>query len=193
LQSLTGFSVEEFDSFLPAFRYERDEYCSHYTLQGKVGECISYGRGNGLLPMIGDKLPFILSCLKSSPLQKYHGATFGMTQPQCNARIRLPSEILLKTLKTPEELPDRNSQRMQSVLRGINDVLPDGTERPVRRPQDSDRQKSCYSGKKTHNVKNNPLCRCHKYGFDDTVMLIACGLHNYRISFKESLINTYCT
>jgi hypothetical protein len=35
--------------------------------------------------------------------------------------------------------------------------------------------------------------RCHKYGFDDTVMLIACGLHNFRISFKESLINSYCT
>ncbi|MDR1887007.1 MAG: transposase family protein [Prevotellaceae bacterium] len=35
--------------------------------------------------------------------------------------------------------------------------------------------------------------RCHKYGFDDTVMPVACGLHNFRISFKESLINSYCT
>ncbi|MDR1886889.1 MAG: transposase family protein [Prevotellaceae bacterium] len=35
--------------------------------------------------------------------------------------------------------------------------------------------------------------RYHKYGFDNTVMLIACGLHNFRISFKESLINSYCT
>jgi hypothetical protein len=81
LQSLTGFSVEEFDSFLPAFRYEWDEYCSHYTLQGKVRERISYGRGSSLLPMIGDKLLFILSCLQNSPLQEYHGATFGMTNP----------------------------------------------------------------------------------------------------------------
>jgi hypothetical protein len=109
----------------------RDEYCSYYTLQGKVGERISCGRGSGLLPMIGDKLLFILSCLKNNPLQEYHGATFGMTQPQCNAWIRLLSEILLKTLKTPEELPDRNSQRMQIVLRGINDVLSDGTESSV--------------------------------------------------------------
>jgi Ulp1 family protease len=35
--------------------------------------------------------------------------------------------------------------------------------------------------------------KCHKYGFDDKVMPVACGLHNFRISFKESLINTYCT
>jgi hypothetical protein len=28
-------------------------------------------------------------------MQEYHGATFGMTQPQCNAWIHLLSEILL--------------------------------------------------------------------------------------------------
>jgi hypothetical protein len=26
--------------------------------------------------------------------------------------------------------------------------------------------------------------RCHKFGFDDMVMLIACGLHNFRMSLK---------
>ncbi|MDR1343150.1 MAG: transposase family protein [Prevotellaceae bacterium] len=26
--------------------------------------------------------------------------------------------------------------------------------------------------------------RCHKFGFDDMVMLIACGLHNFRIYLK---------
>ena len=30
--------------------------------------------------------------------------------------------------------------------------------------------------------------RCYKFGFDDLVMLIACGLHNYRISLKTSRI-----
>jgi hypothetical protein len=34
--------------------------------------------------------------------------------------------------------------------------------------------------------------RCHKDGFDDTVMLIVCGLHNFRISLKTELIKTYC-
>ena len=32
--------------------------------------------------------------------------------------------------------------------------------------------------------------RCTKYGFDDLVMLIACGLHNFRISLKiNSIVN----
>ena len=30
--------------------------------------------------------------------------------------------------------------------------------------------------------------RCTKFGFDDMVMLIACGLHNFRISLKYSAI-----
>jgi hypothetical protein len=30
--------------------------------------------------------------------------------------------------------------------------------------------------------------RCAKFGFDDAVMLIACGLHNFRISLKFSEI-----
>jgi len=30
--------------------------------------------------------------------------------------------------------------------------------------------------------------RCTKFGFDDTVMFIACGLHNFRISLKNKAI-----
>jgi adenosylmethionine-8-amino-7-oxononanoate aminotransferase len=33
----------------------------------------------------------------------------------------------------------------------------DGTERRTQRPTDVDKQKRCYSGKKTHTVKNNLL------------------------------------
>jgi hypothetical protein len=146
--SLTGLTVCEFESLLPTFKCEWEEYYSHFTLKGEVRQRISYGRKTGKLPMIGDKLLFILSYLKNNPLQEYHGATFGMTQPQCNEWIHLLSEIMVKTLKTLGELPDRNSQRMQYVLQGCQDVLLDGTERPIQRPQAEDRQKSCYSGKK---------------------------------------------
>ncbi|KAA6314799.1 hypothetical protein EZS27_034641 [termite gut metagenome] len=37
-------------------------------------------------------------------------------------------------------------------------MLLNGTERSIQRPLNADKQKSCYSGKKTHNLKNNPLC-----------------------------------
>ena len=148
LLSLPGFTLAEFEAFVPTFGYHWDEYYSHFTLKGKLRLRISYNRKSSQLPLINDKLLFILSYLKNNPLQEYHGATYGMTQPQCNEWVHRLSDILLKTLKTLGELPDRNHLRVQYLLDKCKDVLLDGTERPIERPQDEDRQKSCYSGKK---------------------------------------------
>jgi hypothetical protein len=158
--SITSLTVAEFEALVPTFKHHWDEYYSHYTLKGKVCERISYGRKTGKLPLIADKLLFILSCLKNSPLQDDHGSCYDMTQPQCNEWIHWLADILRQTLKTLGELPERNAACLQYILQ--QDVLLDGTERPIQRPQDEDRQKSCYSGKKTHNVKNNLLCNAQK-------------------------------
>jgi len=148
LLSMTGFTVEEFDSFLPYFKAHWDAHNDRFTLDGRPRQRISYGRKNSLLPFPSDKLLFILSYLKNNPLQEYHAAMFGLTQPQCNVLIHLLSDILRKTLKTLGELPDRNPLRMVNLPETYRDVLLDGTERPVQRPQDSELQKSRYSGKK---------------------------------------------
>lgn len=148
LLSLTGFNNTEFEAFIPVFKYHWDEYYSHFTLKGKERERISYNRKTSQLPLIGDKLLFILSYMKNNPLQEYHGATYGMTQPQCNNWVHLLTDILLKALKTLGELPDRNHLRVQHLLSNCKDILLDGTERPIERPKDSEKQKSCYSGKK---------------------------------------------
>ena len=42
------------------------------------------------------------------------------------------------------------------------------------------------NGKKPELLKER--FRCHKFGFEDMVILIACGLHNFRISHKMSHI-----
>ncbi len=209
-----------------------------------------------------------------------------MTQPLCNEWVHRLSEILLKSLKTLEELPDRNHLRVKYLAGQCGDILLDGTERPVELPRDPERQKSRYSGKKTHSVKNDLVCtpdkrilwlsrtheghvhdkkimdcqplalptgitlwqdtgflghspenvtvkmpakkpkgkeltddlkeknreilssrilvehtiggvkkcrivkdrfRCRKFGFDDLVMLIACGLHNFRVTMSLCL------
>lgn len=86
--------------------------------------------------------------LKTNPLQELHAIQFDMTQPQANKWIHLLSEILKRTLKTLGELPDRNSKRLIHILKGCEDVLLDGTERPIQRPINEDRQSACYSGKK---------------------------------------------
>ena len=156
----TGLTPVEFDALLITFKYHWDEYYSHFTLEGKVRQRISYNRKTSVLPLIQDKMFFILVYLKTNPLQELHAIQFEMTQPQANrwihllseilrrTWIHLLSEILRRTLKTLGELPDRNSKRLIHILQGCEEVLLDGTERPVQRPLDEDRQSACYSGKK---------------------------------------------
>jgi hypothetical protein len=148
LLSMTGFTIEVFEEFLPHFSHEWEEYNAHFTLFGKERQRTFYRRKTSVLPLVEDKLLFILSYLKNNPLQEYHAATFGLNQPQCNFWIHLLKNILLKTLKTLRELPERNCVRVERILQSYDNVLLDGTERPIQRPQASERQKSCYSGKK---------------------------------------------
>ena len=145
----TGLTPVEFDALLVTFKYHWDEYYSHFTLEGKVRQRISYNRKTSVLPLLQDKMFFILVYLKTNPLQELHAVQFEMTQPQANRWIHLLSEILRRTLKTLDELPDRNSKRLIHILQGCEEVLLDGTERPIQRPLDEDRQSACYSGKKT--------------------------------------------
>ncbi|KAA6331974.1 hypothetical protein EZS27_019478, partial [termite gut metagenome] len=56
--------------------------------------------------------------------------------------------LLEKTLKRLRELPTGKASLIAELVKNYNDVLLAGTERPIQRPADADRQKSCYSGKK---------------------------------------------
>ena len=95
----TGLTPVEFDALLTTFKYHWDEYYSHFTLEGKVRQRISYNRKTSVLPLIQDKLFFILVYLKTNPLQELHAIQFEMTQPQANRWIHLLSDILRRTLK----------------------------------------------------------------------------------------------
>jgi DDE superfamily endonuclease/Helix-turn-helix of DDE superfamily endonuclease len=158
--SITSLSVEDFDFLLPYFHDQWDEYNRIYTLKGKLRQRISFIRKDTIVPKVADKLLFLLVYLKTNPLQEHHAASFGITQPQANDLIHLLSGILRKTLKFLGELPERNEHKLKYILSNVKDVLLDGVERPIQRPQASDLQKSCYSGKKkTHSLKNDMLSK----------------------------------
>lgn len=139
-QSITSICVEDFNFLLPYFKAE--------WLKGKPRQRISYTRVDSVVPKISDKLMFLLIYLKTNPLQEHHAASFGITQPQANTLIHLLSGLLKKSLNRLGELPERNEYKIKYIVTSISDVLLDGVERPIQRPQASDLQKSCYSGKK---------------------------------------------
>ena len=63
----TGLTPVEFDALLITFKHHWDEYYSHFTLEGKVRRRISYNRKTSVLPLIQDKMFFILVYLKPPP------------------------------------------------------------------------------------------------------------------------------
>lgn len=146
--SVTGLKLDDFNFLVPYFKAEWDEYNDNFTFTGKERQRRSFTRKDTVLPKMADKLMFLLIYLKTNPLQEHHAASFGMTQSQANQLIHLLSSLLRKTLKNLGELPERNEYRIKHVLESCEDILLDGVERPIQRPQASDLQKSCYSGKK---------------------------------------------
>jgi len=161
LKCLTGLTLEGFTTLLVAFEaaYEVDVA----EREGQRRGPRQRGRGagqKGAMPEVADKLVFILFYFRMYPVQMVQGFLFGMGQPQANAWIHRLSPVLKAALGYDLQLPARSPQDLKAVLESCPglDFIIDGTERPIRRPQDPQRQKANYSGKKKrHTVKNNVL------------------------------------
>lgn len=147
--SHTGLSVREFETLLSTFSERWQHYIRHYTLEGKVRQrLVQKERSNGLLPTDADKLLFILYHHKNNPLQEALATLFGMEQPHANAWLKLLMPILEESLFRQGVVAERKVERLDRVLQGVDQVLIDGTERPIQRSGDEETQKADFSGKK---------------------------------------------
>jgi hypothetical protein len=110
----------------------------------------------GELPGARSKLFFILFYLKAYPTQDVMGHFFNLSQPQVSARVAqlLP---LLQTLMAAE-WPARQGRDLPALLAAlpaVQEVLIDGTERPIARPQHKGRRDRHYSGRRKRcTIKN---------------------------------------
>lgn len=147
--ALTAYTREEFDALLPDFRDTYYEWMSTHRLDGKPRGNRKYSDyANSPLPSIEEKLFFILNYLKTNNLQTVQAALFGMSQPKANLWIHCLHAVLNLTLDKLGKLPAR---QMSDVTFDEGEealYLHDGTERPIERPADSEKQKTFYSGKK---------------------------------------------
>jgi hypothetical protein len=160
LKCLTGLTLEGFLALLPAFKVAyvqalagRDEQRA-YPRQRQVG-----AGQKGALPEVVDKLVFILFYFRMYPVQAAQGFFFGMGQPQANEWIHRLSPILQTALGYDLQLPARQPRDIKAILEsgpGLEFII-DGSERPIRRPQDAERQKANYSGKKKRHTRKNNL------------------------------------
>jgi hypothetical protein len=157
LLALTGYTEQEFIALLPHFATEFTTAMTTTTLQNTPREVRTYcAYENSPLPTMEDKLFFILVYLKQAPTQEVQGALFGMYQPEANRWIHLLHDLVNQALAAINELPARTAAEWQATTPVAGTYFHDGTERPIPRPRDADKQVEMYSGKKKrHTIKNN--------------------------------------
>jgi len=68
--------------------------------------------------------------------------------------------MLEKTLGRKMVLPKRKISTLDELIEifpEVRDLIIDGTERPIQRPKDNEKQKENYSGKKKRHTKKNTI------------------------------------
>ena len=158
-QSFTGLNLAAFSELLPSFEQAYADDLDKREQEREQRRQRERGAGrNGALISMENKLLFILFYFKNYPVQEVQGYFFGMAQTQAGEWIHRLTPILNRALGYEKQLPARKAQDIEQVLAncpGLEFII-DGTERPIRRPKNKDRQKEYYSGKKKrHVVKNN--------------------------------------
>ena len=154
--ALTGYTIAEFRALFSFFTLRFQAYVAHFTLEGKPRQHRTYSAyKNSTFPTMEDMLLFILTYMKTYPLQQTQAQLFGIKQSQANQWIHLLSPLVKQALADCDELPARKSEEIH-LEAGL--FVHDGTERPINRPQDPEEQHLYYSGKqKKHTVKNDIL------------------------------------
>lgn len=156
--ALTGLTPDEFLKLLPTFttiwiRQKQKEYDNNPNRQRKPG-----GGRKGFLKTITEKLFFILFYYKCYPTYDVLGFFFGCNRANAYRKQCQLSKILKKTLGKKLVLPKRQIKGLEDFLKAFpeaKEVFIDGTERPIQRPEDSQKQKDNYSGKKKRHTRKN--------------------------------------
>lgn len=156
--ALTGYTRQEFDALLPHFRDSYYQRMRTHRLDGKPRGKRKYSDyQNCPLPLMADKLFFILNYLKTNNLQTVQGAFFGLSQPKANVWIHCLHPILNQSLAALGELPARTMEDVSFDETEAALYFHDGTERPIQRPSDPAEQQLYYSGKKS-NTGSKIIC-----------------------------------
>jgi hypothetical protein len=118
---------------VPEFEKAFQAHMSKWCLDGQMRTKRSYTTyQNCPLPTAEDRLLFILSYMKSNPLQSNHGLLFGMRQGKTNRWIHVLLPVLRATCRTLGVAPTRSldelAKRFSGSLPGESEMIvdPDG-------------------------------------------------------------------
>jgi len=105
-----------------------------------------------------EKLFFILLYMKCYPTLDVASFFYGVDKSQIKRWVDRLGKYLEKALGHAMVLPVRRIRSVKEFLERfpeVKELIVDGTERPIQRPKDKQKQKECYSGKKKKHTQKN--------------------------------------
>ena len=161
IKAVTGLSASEFNKLVERFREEfQNEARVRYETGVEIGnrERKPGGGRIGNLGSYATKLFFTLFYFKCYPTFDILGFLFDLNRSNANRNIHKLASILEKALGRAMVLPERKINTVEELLEifpDVRDLFIDGTERPIQRPKDNEKQKENYSGKKKMHTRKN--------------------------------------
>jgi hypothetical protein len=110
------------------------------------------------LATVEAKLFFILFYFKVYPTFDLAGFLFDLDRSQANRWMHRLQPLLEQALGEKMALPKRKLTSLEAFVEAFPDVervILDGTERPIQRSKDRDKQKEDYSGKKKRHTRTH--------------------------------------
>lgn len=158
LQAVTGLSRSEFDQLHQTFACAYQEHLAQRRA-GRTWRRQPGGGRKGALRTTQAKLLFILVYVRLYPIQELQALLFGLGQPQANEWIGRLLPVLEVALGHAIALPARKTASTDELIQHCPELtfLLDATERQVLRPQEAERQRRCYSGKKKRHTEKNTV------------------------------------
>jgi hypothetical protein len=163
--ALTGLKPNEFTNLLPTFTEVLNNKMKRQHNDNPDKQRAFGGGRKGFLPTPADKFFFILFYYKCYPTYDVLSFLFNCDRSCACRRQFFLSGIMEKTLGKKSALPKRQLKSVEDFFKAFpeaKEVFIDGTERPIQRPKDKDRQKANYSGKKKRHTRKNLIISTKK-------------------------------
>src|SRR2546425_9967858 len=114
---LTSLTLEEFRRLVPPFEAAFQAHMAQWRFDGRPRTARRYTTYKHCpLPTPEDRLLFILTYLKTYPLQVVQGRLFGMDQSKANQWLHLLLGVLKATLRALGDAPSRSLQELAQRL-----------------------------------------------------------------------------
>jgi hypothetical protein len=155
LRAMTGLNRKAFEELLPSFAqaYKGSLFNPLAERQRAPG-----GGRKATLGRIEEKLLYILLYCKCYPTFDLLSVLFNFERSCAHEWVHRLLPVLESTLGEKQVLPVRKLSSLEEFRERfpeVKEVIIDGTERPVQRPQDPERQKEHYSGKKKRHTRKH--------------------------------------